>query len=241
MRTILSISLVLLGTAPAFSSGLPDRPYIYTVGNAEMSVDPDRAVIEVSLKDTNLEQAKAKAKVATSAKRVFDVLKAIQVPQTDVSSHDVSVRPESEWTDRNRVFKGYEVTQQLRIEVKQIDKYAELVNRLIDTGVAEMRVVEVFSSKREEIERELTTQAINDAKRRATDIAVASGAQIQSVYAVSPIPFGTLQDEFLGRRGFSEAPAAAGGGAPPLELQIGLPKVHIRKSMNVIFTIEKKP
>ena len=82
---------------------------------------------------------------------------------------------------------------------------------------------------------------MRDARRRADDIARAAGLKITSVYAVSPVPFGTLNEEFLGRSGSDDFSRGGSVRYRTGEISTALPKVVLRGSVNVIFNVSSGP
>jgi hypothetical protein len=88
-----------------------------------------------------------------------------------------------------------------------------------------------------ESKRQLMDSALKDARRRAEDIARATGLRIVSVYAVSPVPFGDLSSSILGSgERFGRALDFPQGRQA---FEIRLPELELESSANVIFTVEK--
>ncbi len=229
---------VLCIASRGLCDGLPPGPYIYTVGQASVSVDPDIIRLSVEVSGVDMDQQAARKKAISQSAAVFAMLKAVGIPDGDVSSHRITLTSEYEYGDRReRTFKGYRVTQSIMIVVHDAAKFSEVTTRLIGGSVSKLEVEKVDSSKRAQQEHQLMEQALQDARRQAEDIAKVSGLQITSVFAVAPVPFGSLRESFLGT-GMPEpwGRAISNGGD---SFDIRLPKVEMQISTNVIFEVKK--
>jgi uncharacterized protein YggE len=149
---IVTLLVTLVMASPAFCDGLPSGPYIYTVGRARMSVDPDVVFLNATVSAVNLDQGIARATVISQATEVFAVLKATGVPDADISSHEVSVKSEYELEDRKRVFAGYRVSQKIVIILRDVTRLAALSTKLVSGIVSSIEAPMVKYSKQDGIE-----------------------------------------------------------------------------------------
>lgn len=215
-------------------SALPPSPYIYSIGRAERSVDADLVTIHVVVRGTATDYRSALTKMRGEASGVFSVLEAAQISLDDMASHEVSAEPQYERDDSRRTITGYSVFQRIDVTLRDVSKAADIITRILEKGVSTLQIGAPRSTKRTEAERELTAEAIRDARRRADEIAVETGMKVTSVYAVSPVSFGEIESSILqGEKRFKSF--GVDGGA----LRFHVPKIRIDVAVHAVFTVEK--
>jgi len=95
-----------------------------------------------------------------------------------------SIFPKYEWEDndygnRVKVFKGYFVEVQMRIEVKDFDKTGSVIDASVDAGALIDRIdFELTPEKRNEVKVQVLAEAAKDAKTKAQAIVEALGDEL---------------------------------------------------------------
>ena len=78
-------------------------------------------------------------------------------------------------------FVGYNVSNQVRVKIRQIDKVGEILDRLVTAGVTDIGNVEFLVSEPSKALDQARDTAIADARRKAEVYARASGVQLGRV------------------------------------------------------------
>ena len=81
MKPLLFVLLVLPGILLA-QGGLPNQPYIYVEGKAEIEKPADIVTLRFDLVTRNIDQAKANQEVQTKATKVFALLDSKKIAAT---------------------------------------------------------------------------------------------------------------------------------------------------------------
>ena len=128
----------------------------------------------------------------------------------------IHVQPEYNWEpqakERNLIVVGYSVSRQVEVELRDLEKLGQLLERAIDLGVNQVGDPRLDSSKRQELVREALAKAVVDARQNAEVIAKAAGAKLGSARTINANTEFTPPPMPMVRAMAMEAKAA--GGAP---------------------------
>jgi uncharacterized protein YggE len=179
--------------------GLPEKPYIYVEGNAEIQKPADFVTLRFDLVARAPEQPKANQEVQSKANKIFPLLKGLKVADTDVIAEDLRSEPEfeegEEYSTKRGKFIGYKVTRPFKVKVRDVTVFPKLADELIGGGGVEFSGIEGGLSKEKEkqIEAELWQKALTSAREKAETTLKALNMKIDSVFAVSPVGFLEIQ------------------------------------------------
>jgi uncharacterized protein YggE len=153
--------------------GLPEKPYIYVEGNAEIQKPADFVTLRFDLVARAPEQPKANQEVQSKANKIFPLLKGLKVADTDVIAEDLRSEPEfeegEEYSTKRGKFIGYKVTRPFKVKVRDVTVFPKLADELIGGGGVEFSGIEGGLSKEKEkqIEAELWQKALTSAREKA--------------------------------------------------------------------------
>jgi len=89
-------SLIIFPISVFAEGGLPDKPYIYVEGKAEVQKPADVITCHFDLVATAPEQPKAYEEVQSKTNKIFMMLKERKVADNDVIAENLQSRPEFE-------------------------------------------------------------------------------------------------------------------------------------------------
>jgi uncharacterized protein YggE len=214
--------------------GLPDKPYIYVEGNAEIQKPADFVTFRFDLVARALEQPKAN--------KIFPLLKDLKIADTDVIAEDLRSEPEfeegPEYSTKRGNFIGYKVTRPFKVKVRDVTVFPKLADELIGGGDVEFSAVDGGFSKEKETEDQIGEKALTNARERAEKMLKSMGMKIDSVFAVSPVPFPEIETRIFGETDrvivtASNIPSAA----EERSSEYKLAPVTVRQSVHVIYLI----
>ena len=165
-----------------------DRPRTVSVqGQGEVQAEPDRAFITLGVESRKLKLEEARADVARVVDQVLKLTRDLKIDQKLVRSTRVNVQPEYNWDNnaRERNLIGYFVSRQIEVELRDLDKLGQLLERATDLGVNQLGDPRLDSSKRRELEREALAKAVEDARANADTVAKASGGKLGAARTIS--------------------------------------------------------
>ena len=196
-----------------------ERPRTISVsGQGEIQAEPDRAVLTLGVEARKPKMEEARAEVTKAVEAVMKLTRDLKIDPKYVRTTRINVQPEYNWDDnaRERNLIGYFVSRQVEIELRDLEKLGQLLEKSIDLGVNQLGDPRLDSSKRNELEREALAKAVADAKLNAEAVAKAAGARLgpprtitaSSGFVPPPMPMMKVQ--------MARAEAAADGAAGTL-------------------------
>lgn len=186
--TRLCLSLMIattLFTAVPLTAQAIER-LITVTGEATVGVAPDTAVIRLGV--TSQAKAAREASEANSKQMtgVLAVIKEQGIADRDVQTSRLSVQPQY---DPNKAgparLLGFQVTNQVTIRVREIDKLPVILDRAIAAGANEMSGIEFIVSEQSRLLDQARDDAVVDARRKAELFAKAAGVKLGAVVAIS--------------------------------------------------------
>lgn len=149
-------------------------------GQAEIQAEPDHALVSLGIESRRPKMEEARAEVTKIVDAVLKLTRDLKIDQKHVRTTRINVQPEYNWNNdtRERNLIGYFVSRQVEVDLRDLDKLGELLERSFDLGVNQVGEPRLDSSKRRELEREALAKAVEDARLNAEAVAKAAGARL---------------------------------------------------------------
>lgn len=186
-RIATALSLLLLTAAISVQAAdQTDRRSVSVDGHGEISVAPDRARLQmaaqVTLKDLNQAQTQVNATVRGYVKRA----KALGARDADISTAGFTIRPQYDYSSKNgRKFIGYQVTRQIEVTVRNLDKVGDYLLQATAAGINTVSNPILESSHADDLRLQALTAAAKDARSKARVLAQTLGAKLGPIYSVN--------------------------------------------------------
>lgn len=225
--------------------GLPDKPYIYVEGKAEIEKPADVVNLRFELVARNADQAKANQEVQINANKIFALLKDQKVGENDVIAGEIRSEPQFEG-DENSSRKqgkvvGFAVTRPFNVKIREVSVFPKLVNDLLDFRGVQFQGIDSGLSKEKEVQDEMRDKALSDARGRAEKMLKSMSMNIESVFAVSSAPFQDIDSRMFAASPITERVVVTGHyiptGGPLAPAEYRLAPVAITQSVHVIYLI----
>jgi hypothetical protein len=144
----------------------PQIPQVTVSGEGKIKVTPDQALITVSIETKGTKAADVKKENDIAVEKVLQFVKRMKLPKEDVLTQRVNLYPNYDYEKKKH---NYLANQTIVILLKDLSKYDELSEGLIDNGVNRIENVEFKSSKLEQLQSDARKAAMKDAKQKAED------------------------------------------------------------------------
>lgn len=162
-------------------------------GIANIEVGPDLLVIILKISALDKDSAdKATDKVATKLNQLINALENMGISKKDIGSNSYMINQKYEWTyyengnRKERIFKGYEALNTLRVEIKDFDKGGKVIDAASDVGALVNSInFELSKEKRNELKIIAMEIAAKDAKLKAETIVSALDEELGHVTSVN--------------------------------------------------------
>ena len=201
----LLFSLVILPISLFAEGGLPDKPYIYVKGTAEVKKTADMVTMRFDVVGRAPDQPKANQEVQGRANKILELVKSAKITDDDIIAEDLKSEPEFEQDETYQHGRGklvdYKVTRPFQIRVRDVAAFPKLVDQLLNVGGTEFSGIEGGLQKEKEVQSEAWDKALANARERAEKTLKSIGMRIDSVFAVSPVTFPQIQSHIFGAEG----------------------------------------
>lgn len=183
MRILLSTLIV--GVALALPAQAAER-LVTVTGEATVAVAPDSAVIRIGV--TSIGKNAREASDA-NAKKMTVVLAAIRdsgIAERDIQTSRLSLQPQY---DPNKAgparLLGFQVTNQLTVKIRDIEKLPSILDNAIGAGANEMSGIEFVVSEQSKLLDQARDEAVADARRKAALYAETAGGKLGKVVSIT--------------------------------------------------------
>jgi uncharacterized protein YggE len=155
-------------------------------GEATVSVAPDTAVIRIGVTSqgkTAREASDANTKKMTA---VLAAIKASGIAERDIQTSRLSLQPQYDPSKAGPArLLGFQVTNQVTVKIRDIDKLPATLDHAIGAGANEMSGIEFVVSEQSKLLDQARDEAIADAHRKAALYAQAAGGKLGHVVAIT--------------------------------------------------------
>jgi hypothetical protein len=157
-------------------------PQINVSGEGKVKVIPDEATIEVTVetKGNNAKDVKKQNDIKIEAALKF--IKKMNLAPSDFKTQRVALNPQYDYEKKKH---NYNATQTIEILLKDLSKYDELMEGLVDAGINRIDNVTFQSSKLVQYQSEARKLAIKEAKLKAEDYVSVIGQKVGRAITIS--------------------------------------------------------
>lgn len=176
-RAIVMLALMIVaGCCPMRRRG----PREITVrGVAEVVVPPDFVRVEASVVTLDKDVETAQTQNREKVKAVLAFVRKLGVEAKDIGTQYTSLqRKEERLRDKPPEFLGYEATNSIRVKLRDMAKYDELIAGVIKLGVNRIGGIDFGSTDEIEKRKEARLLAIKAARAKAEYLAAALGQRV---------------------------------------------------------------
>lgn len=180
LGTAVTALCALLATASVAAAEAERPRTIHVSGQGEIQAEPDRAWVTLGVEARKPKMEEARAEVQKTVDAVLKLTRDLKIDQKYVRTTRVNIQPEYNWDNnaRERNLIGYFVSRQIEVDLRDLEKLGQLLEKSFDLGVNQVGDPRLDSSKRRELEREALAKAVADAKLNAEAVAKAAGARV---------------------------------------------------------------
>jgi uncharacterized protein YggE len=139
-----------------------------------------KAMLQLGVESRKPTLEAARADVAKAVEAALKLTRDLKIEQKDVRTTRLNVQPEYNWDNeaRERNLIGYYVSRTIEVDLRDLEKLGQLLERAVDLGINQVSDPQLDSSKRRDLEREALAQAVQDARLNAEAVAKAADARL---------------------------------------------------------------
>jgi uncharacterized protein YggE len=166
---------------------LPPQAHIVVEGLGTVERVPDIVELDIDIRKTANNFAEAKKQVDDIIKAAIQAANKHGVKSEDINASQIQATPQYQWHDKEKIYKGEQVSRQLHIKLKEPEHYSALVNALLDSGVSRLNRARFSFSNQAELQQLALQQAIDNAREQALTITSHMNISLGPVFQIAPV------------------------------------------------------
>lgn len=173
---------------------------ITVTGDGEIFAKPDMVQLNVGIQQTAPTSQEALSKVNQKIDSIIKILKDNNIPDTDITTNNLSINTEYDFSGTTRRVVGQNASQNLTIKIKKIDskavKAVKIIDELSSVNDIQMNGINFDIEDKTQLFSQARELAFNKAKQKADELAKLSKTKLSkpisisdSTFDVTPMPF----------------------------------------------------
>ena len=138
-------------------------------GNAEVSVVPDRASLNLAVELNGRNLSAMTTRVAEIIDAFLTITDGLNINRNDVMTSGVNINPRYRYENKTgrRIFDGYNVSRSIQVDLQNIDLLGSIIERSTGQGINNIAAPIFRFSQEDQVIQSLHTLAVQDAIKRA--------------------------------------------------------------------------
>ena len=138
-------------------------------GNAQISVAPDRASLNLSVELDGRDLSAMTKRVAETTNAFLKVTDDLNIKRNDVMTSGVNINLRYRYENKTgrRIFDGYNISRSIQVDLKDINQLGSIIERSTVQGINNIAAPIFRASQEDQIIQNLHTLAVQDALKRA--------------------------------------------------------------------------
>jgi len=172
-KAVLILSLLFMGMS--YAQEVKQLPQISVSGEGIIKVVPDQVAITATVETKGNNAKDVKDENDKQMDAVLKTIKKMHLAPADFRTQRVSLNPIFDYEKKKTT---YNATQSVEILLKDLSKYDELMEGLVDQGINRIDNVSFQSSKAAQYQSDARKLAMKDAKLKAEDYVSVLGQKV---------------------------------------------------------------
>lgn len=194
---------------------------ITVVGEGTVNVEPDTAQVNIGVEIVEPDVKTANTKATETIDAIIAALQAQGINNQNLQTSNLNI-----WIERPYTPEGapsdralYHVSNQVNVTIRDLSKVGAILDAAIQAGANNMYGVTFKLADPSTLESDTRSQAIDDARAKAEELAQLAGVELGDVISVSEV-IGSGSGSFYNTQFSAEGLGGGGGGITPGELQM---------------------
>lgn len=239
-QVVIALLLLTVSSNSSQASSLPDFPFVTVEESASRNVRPDEALVSFEIVAFAQRAEPANATMVATMNAVVALTEQLGIAPEAITAYEVDKRAKRQRDDDYNELDilGYEFSRSVSIKLSDLDRYVQLMEKLLTMDHVEGIGTEFSSAKRSEVEAELIAEAANKAREKAAIMAKGLNVELGSVFAFNDSgSFSSFFATFGLSNGYGSMAGISVTGSRGNSIFI--PKfIEIQKTINVIYKLQ---
>lgn len=207
---------------------------ISVTGQAVRQVAPSYALLNLGVSNKNTSVQAAKAQNDAVMSKLISSLQHLGVSKHNIQTSNITISPNYDYIDGNSKLNGYQVNNTVVVRVYDTSSIGKTIDAAIASGASDINSLTFQTDVSQEMEDQLSTSAISDARHQAEVIAHALGHAVGPVKSINLGPTRTHTMEINPRYAMLSVKSADMSTSTPIENG----DMSANKTANVVFYLQ---
>lgn len=179
-KALLILSILFISLS--YGQEVKQVSQINVSGEGKVKVIPDQATIAVTVETKGNSAKEVKKQNDEKIEAALKFIKKMNLAPADYKTQRVSLNPQYDYEKKKH---SYNATQTIEIILRDLSKYDELMEGLVDEGINRIDAVTFQSSKLAQYQSEARKLAMKEAKLKAEDYVLVLGQKVGRAITIS--------------------------------------------------------
>ena len=167
-----------------------DRDVITIDGMGKVTAKPDVAIINLGVQTEALTVKETQKNNTMKMNAIVAAMKDLGVADKDMQTSNYSLNPKIDWRDGKQNIIGYTINQNLTVKLRDLDKAGDVLAKSAELGMNQSGGIQFTIDEPKTLQERARTLAIEDARKKADQLAKELGLNIVKVVTFSEGGFG---------------------------------------------------
>jgi uncharacterized protein len=116
------------------NEGFENRNMIKVNGEGMVTAVPNRASATIGVITEGKDLTLAQKENSDTISKIISVLSTFNIPPKNVQTFDYQVNTEYDYVDGKQIFRGYRVSNLLKVTLDEVNQLGAIINRVIEAG-----------------------------------------------------------------------------------------------------------
>jgi uncharacterized protein YggE len=232
LTLLVATMLPLAGSAQTPTPESTQRTITVT-GTGTVKLQPDTADISLGVMTQNESLATAQTENSAATQAIMDALTADGIAAEDIVTSGYWVYPITKFDDNGNMVgvTGYQVNTTLTVTIRDTSIVGKVLDDTVSAGANQVNSINFYVDNTDAAASQARTQAIENARAKADEMAAAAGVIVVGVYSIEEV---SSPDSYPVDYSME---AAAGKGGGPVPVSPGQASVSVQ--VQVVYEIDQ--
>jgi len=164
------------------------RDTIAISAEGKVTALPDIASISIGVMTEKKTVADAQKENTAKMSAIIAKVKESGVASEDIKTTNYSIYPQYDWVDNRQVERGFQVSQSIDVKIRDLEKIGDILTAAGELGANQVGGVNFTIDDPEELRQQARLEALENAKRKALELAEAAGVRLGRIVGISEDP-----------------------------------------------------
>ncbi|WP_238365304.1 SIMPL domain-containing protein [Mesobacterium pallidum] len=160
-------------------------PTLTVTGEGRASAAPDSATLSIGVTEQSEAPDTAMAGVSAKMETLIARLEAAGIAPSDMQTSTLMVRRDYEYDQGKRIELGFFAANELDLRIRDLSKMSDLLGALMADGANDVGDMHFRLEDASELRRQARIAAVENAREKAQDYAVAAGLDLGAILSIS--------------------------------------------------------